>query len=71
MPIFNVLQIDESHLARVRAHRANNLLGEWNFKYTGEETNRLSFKQWKKYISKSLSSRENSGLSITVKHVAV
>jgi hypothetical protein len=72
MPIFNVLQINESHLARIRAHRANNILGEWDTKPedTKQDPNRLSFLQWKRYIRKSLSSPGSSGISIRVRHVA-
>jgi hypothetical protein len=72
MPIFNVLQIDESHLARIRAYRANNILEEWEVKSVDlGNTHGLSFNQWKRYIRKCLSSKETpSYISTSIVHRA-
>jgi len=60
MPIFNVYRINQIHLAKVKAQRARSIMGSWNPEGTNPVPNphRLSFKEWKKYVKETLTSRE-------------
>lgn len=57
MPIFNVYLIDETHLARVRAQRANSVMGDWNPDTNVPNPFELSFKEWKRYVKETLKSK--------------
>ena len=54
MPIFDVYQINESHLARVRTQRANSVMGDWTPEGDTPNTSGLSFVEWRKYLSEVL-----------------
>ena len=73
MPIFNVYQINETHLAKVRACRATSVMGSWN-PAEGSQPNpgKLTFNEWRRYIRKTLCSKKTpSYLSTTVEHIAI
>jgi hypothetical protein len=70
MPIFDVYQINEVHLARVRVQRANSVMEDCNPEMDIPNPFSLSYKQWKKYVKETLSSKDTpSYMSTTVKHV--
>jgi hypothetical protein len=70
MPVFNVYQINEVHLARVRTQRANSVMGTWNPEGNKPNPFSLSFRQWKRYVKETLRSKQTpSYISTTVKHV--
>jgi hypothetical protein len=70
MPIFDVYQINEIHLARVRAQRANSTMNGWNPEMDIPNPFSLSFKQWKRYVKQTLNSKDTpSYMSTTVEHV--
>jgi hypothetical protein len=70
MPIFDVYQINEIHLARVRVQRANSVMCECDLEMNIPNPFSLSFKEWKRYVKETLHSNDTpSYMSTTVKHV--
>jgi hypothetical protein len=70
MPIFNVYQINEIHLAKVRTQRANSVMGNWNTEGVQPNPFKLTFKEWKRYVKETLTSRNTpSYISTTIVHV--
>ena len=68
MPIFDVYQINEIHLAKVRTQRANYVMSDWTPEGDEPNPSGLSFKEWKRYVRKVLGEGP-SYHSTTIQHV--